>query len=369
MRTRDTVLEYQKVLDDAGTLSKDLDIVDPVSALDIEVEATNGSLGNKSNYLSDVITKIEIVDGSEVLYSCNLAQLQALQFFKTGKAPVMFYSEHASGAQRGNVRLLFGRHLWDTDYAFNGKAFRNPQIKITSNLAAVRAVSATDAFTTGSLLLSIAAKVMEGQTPPGQYLMTKEINSWTSGTSGDKRVELPTDKAWRMLLLRYWLQGQDCDTACSNLKLTADADKYVMLNRTTKQLDAEAYAQFGGIVWQHNIYRCNAATVRTVLTKEPRVLPVTLQISPYRFFGIPYAWNAQYALRVYDNTPTPVTTDEDIWTLQEGHQLHSVIPVVFGKLDDPASWFDPTGYGKIEAVLSEAAATAASVCLEQVRPS
>ena len=118
MKYRQNVQLYQETQKDTATKILDLDLPDPISALEIEVECTNGATSNKGNFISDIVTKLEVVDGAEVFYSVNMAQLQALQFFKTGKMPVMFPSEWGGGGQREQGWILFGRYLNDPEYVF-----------------------------------------------------------------------------------------------------------------------------------------------------------------------------------------------------------------------------------------------------------
>jgi len=369
MRYRDAVIEYQKALDDAGTLTKDLNIVDPVSAIYLEFEATNGTTSNKGNYISDVITKIEVVDGAEVLCSLNMSELEALYFYKTGRMPVMFPSEWASGVQRHGCYLLFGQHLWDTERSMDFTKFKNPQIKITSNLAAITAVSATTAFATGTLKGTIVAKVMEEAPKPSRYLMAKEIDSFTSAASGEKRVDLVVDYPYRMLMMRAWSQGYDIDEIVSDFKLTCDTDRFIPFNRKVKQLDAEAFAAFGVGRLKHDILCSHQDTVRLLFNKEPDTRPFYESITVPDIIGIDWQWSSNMKLSMYDANGVADTTDRQLTCVEEGHALHATLPVVFGKMADPSTWFNPASYAKVEAVLTQAVASAAvSIVLEQDRP-
>ena len=368
MRTRDFVVEYQKTLDDSGTLIKDMDIVDPVSALYLEFEGTNGSTDNKANWLSDVITKVEIVDGSEVLYSLNLSELEALHFYKLGKTPTLFPSEWADGTQRHGCFLLFGRHLWDQQFGMNFASLRNPQLKITTNIAAIRAASATDGFVSGTLKGTIIAKIMEDVSMPSKYLMAKEINSFTSA-SGEKRIDLPIDYIYRMLMLRVSARYSDIDLTLSDLKLTCDSDKFIFLNRKVKQLDAEAFAQFGASRLKHDIVASYNDNVEILHHKEPDCRVWSTKESPGEYIAISYQWSGRLRIMVYDAAGAAVATDRKLTMVEEGHSFHGTLPIPFGIMDREETWFDPAPYKKLEAVLTQATADhACQICLEQVRP-
>ena len=368
MRTRDAVIEYQKTLDNAGTLIKDMDLVDPVSALYLEFEATNGSISNLGNWLSDVITKVEIVDGSEVLYALNLSQLEALHFYKLGKTPPLFPSEWPDGTSRHGCLLLFGRYLWDQEYAMDFTKFRNPQLKITSNLAAITPVSATTAFITGSLKATIVAKMMENVGKPSKYLMSKQVDSFTTAT-GEKRIELPTDLIYRLMMLRVAARYSDIDLTISNLKLTCDTDKFIPFNRKVKQLDAEAFTLFGASRLKHDIFAAYNSEVEILHHKEPDCRIWGEQQVPGYYYLIAYQWSGRLKIRMFDHTGTSVGTAHKVNMVEEGHSLHGTLPIPFGIMSLPTTWFDPKPYKKIEAVLTQdTAAHACEICLEQERP-
>ncbi len=374
MRFRDAVLEYQKTLDDAGTLTKDLDLVDPVSALYLEFQATNYTTHNEDNFISDVITKIEIVDGSDVLYSLNQSELEALHFYKLGKTPPLFPSEWPStGKQRHGCYLLFGRYLGDPDFAVDFTKFRNPQLKITSNLAAISAVGAAGGFTTATLLGTIVAKVMEGATAPGKYLMAKELLSFTStsSNSAEERKELPLDYPYRMLMTRHWVEGSDINEVTDKLKLTADADKFIAFDRRVQQLDAEAFAQFGACRLKHDIERATGATVRALCNKELHWMPNNWVTNLPRIFSVYNEWSSQFYVQMFDVAGAGDATRRHLSGVETGHALHATLPIPMGLMDKPETWFDPTPYKKLELVFTSAASGVAGACAivaEQVRP-
>lgn len=368
MRTRDAVLEYRKTLDDTGTLIKDIDITDPISAFYLCFRGTNGSTSNKGNFLSDVITKVEIVDGAEVLYSLNLSQLEALQFYKTGITPGIFSSEWPDKGSRHNVYLLFGRHLWDTEFGFNPGRYTNPQLKITTNIAAIRAASATTAYTTGSLNASIVAKIMEDTPAPAQYLAAKEIDSFTAASSGDKRVDLPVDLPIRMMMFRAYEQLSDIDEIITDVKLTADADKFVLLNRKVKQMDAEALMQFGVARLKHDIFCSDLEAVRGFLNKEAEVDVYYDSESTATIVGVAYCWSNEIKLNIQTDAGAKDGTDRQYTLVEHGHALHATWPHVFGKLNDPNTWLNPRQWRKLEAVLTQDDADGVvEIVVEQVR--
>jgi len=368
MKTRDAVICYQETEKDTATAVKDLDLVEPISAIDLEVECTNGATSNKGNYISDIVTKVEIVDGSEVLYGLNMSQLEAMQFYKTGKLPTMFPSEWGGGVQRHKAKILFGRYLWDRDYNFDATRCTNPQLKVTFNKAVIRA-AAGDGFAIGdNILLTVVAKVFKDVPAAGKFLLQKQIENFTSVGSGEKRVDLPTDYVYRMLLLRFWLQGKDIDEIMSDAKLTCDTDAFIPFNRKVKQLDAEALEKFGASRLKHDIFCSHQETVRLLHNKEPDMRPFYQSNTIPDIVGIDYQWSSEMKLNMFDHAGAADTTDRKLTMVEEGHALHATLPVTFGRYDVPEDWFDPTVYKKLELVLTQLYAGAVcEIACEQVK--
>lgn len=370
MRTRDAVLLYQETQSsDASTKTIDLDLVDPVSALYIEAEATNGTTSNEDNWISDILTKIEVVDGSEVLASLTGHELEAMHFYKQGYPPVLYPSEWASGTQRHGAYLLFGRRLWDKLFAIDFTKFANPQLKITWNLAAVRAVSATTAFATGTLKLSVIAKVMEEFAAPGKYLMDKKILSFTGSSSSgaEERKELPVDLTYRMLMTRHYVEGSDLDEVTSDLKLTADADKVIAFDRKVKQLDAEAEARWGQIMLSHNIIRATGGTIRGLTNKETRFAFFPSVSTQFTDFAYTLMFSGGVLLE-HQVAGGGSSGTRRLWGTEWGHALYATLPILFGDPEDLETWLDPTFAKKLELIFtSGGTAGTCEIVAEQVR--
>lgn len=367
MKTRDAVLLYQEQQSsDESSKSVNLDIVDPVSALGFEFEAQNGTTNNQNNPLTMCIEKLEIVDGADVLASLSFEQAQALQFYKTGKQPQIRIDESGSDYTVIGCMILFGRYLWDREFALDLTKFKNPKLKLTWDLAAIRAVSATTAWATGTLKLSAWAKVMEDMTAPGRFLMAKEIESWTGATSGNKKHELPIDYVYRMLMLRTYLAGNDIDENISELKLSADTDKFIAFERYVKQLDAEMAQRFGNCVLWKRIHATSGDIVWVPQNKEPQVSlrPIAADVIPF----YDWAWSGRFRLYLEDYASAAIATDTEIHSTIEGHALHATLPIPMGVMDEPDTWFDPTPYKRLDLISTEAAAAANSIVAEQVRP-
>lgn len=368
MKTRDAVLHYQYTAKDTESKTLDLDITEPISAIELEFQCTNGATSNKDNFLSDIVTKIEVVDGSEVLFNLNLSQLEAMHFYKIGKMPAIFPSAWAAGQQRHNVSLFFGRYLWDRDYAFNCKSFKNPQLKVTFNKAAIRAASATGFATGDNIKLTAVAKCFADLPAPKEFLMQKQIENFTSSSSGEKRISFPIDYPYRMILARFWKQQKDIDEIMTDMKLTCDTDKFIPFNRKTQQLDAQAFAMFGAGRIKHDVFTANEIAFRLIFNKEPSIMGLVAETALADILNETYAWSSEGKYELYTHAGVADSTDRKISIVEEGHAPHATLPIPFGRLMNPEDWFNPKEFEKVELVLTQAVADAVcEIAAEQVR--
>lgn len=373
MRTREHEIVYQETQSsDKTSKTWDLKYTDPITALYLEFEAVNGTTSNKGNFISDIITKVEIVEGSKPLYSLSQIELESLFFYKTKKAPVLFPSEHGSGIQRHGVYILFGRYLKDRQFAFNCAMYKNPQLKISWDLGAVQTVSATTAFATGTLKITAVAIVMEDTPVPTLFLSAREVDTFTMVTSGSKRVEMYTDYPWRLLMLKSYLQQKDIDECIERIKLDCDAGKFVPFdNRYVKQLDAEALAEFGLCVFKHDIFQKHQSAFREINNKENHGRWATFADANGYIVNVEYEWSSEGKLDILSNAGVALASDVKLTGMEAGHAPHATVPIPFGVMEDPETWFNATKYGKIDLYLyapSSGAAGVSSVVLEQVRP-
>ena len=132
MRLRKTYLIEDFSISGTGTKTLDLDFTDPVRALII------GFYGKRYDHtdtneplLLDDIDKIEIVDGSDVLYSTSGTEAGAVQLYHTGKRPFLAMTLNSTLTNRNQIKILFGRDEADGEFGLDCTKFTNPQLKIT----------------------------------------------------------------------------------------------------------------------------------------------------------------------------------------------------------------------------------------------
>jgi len=365
MKYRQNELYHQQALDDTGTKIIDLNFKDPLSAIGLQFEGTNGGTSNKGNWMSDVVTKIEIVDGSDVLLSLSLKQAQALQAYQTGKMPYINWEEGASGTGKDEVMLLFGRQLWDPEYYLDLSKFSNPQLKITTDEDIIRAMGATG-WLTGSFKVSITAFIIaEGAAAAKAFIMSKEVYNFTATTSGDEHVDLPKDYPFIGLMLNSTIRGSDCHELISKFKLSCDSDKFVPLDQYTKFYQEQHENRINPFMVRALLFRKNGETVNFPIYYNPRFtgIPGTLGQS----ISTGWIWSGNMNLQLSDGSGSAVTSESTIRACFIGGSPQNSIYVPFGLLENPESYFNAAEWNEIKLILTQAAAGAVKVTLRQLR--
>lgn len=365
MKYRDNEVYHELALDDTGTKQIDLNFNDPLSALTFQFLGTNGGTSNKDNWMSDVITKIELVDGSDVLCSASLKQLQALHAYQTQQMPYINYEEGASKCGRDEVTLFFGRWLWDTLYFMDLRKFSNPQLKITTDEDVIRAMGATG-WLSGSFKVSIVAHVMEDDALASQgFFMNKEIYNFTSGTSGNEYVELPRDYPYAGLMVMSTIKQSDIYELIDTLKISCDSDKFVPVDRYIHDLLREYEHQNPPLDLRCVFYRAGDEEPQFPIYYNPRASLLCSAKGNIAASG--WQWSGNMNLMLVDDDGAAASAQQ-VWAHIVGTSPHCSVLHRFGILNDPATHFDPTMWKKVELILHQAAAGAVKIVLQQLRP-
>jgi len=364
---REVYVEDGKVLDDSGTVTIDIDVLDPIAQLEVYVKANNGSTSNQANHLHDCVSKVELVDGSDVLWSLSMLKGQALNFYEMKTMPVFNITEWENDGFRETVMLNFGRSVYDRDLAFLARNFRNPQLKVTWNLSAVSTVSASTAFVSGSGRLSVIARTNPNASGARGFLMAKDLYSWTTASSGDEVTELPGDYPYRFLVVRSYEAGNDFRENIDKLKLTCDQDKVVIFDTYPDRLSEQNHMQFGPAYEGGKIKRTNSDVVYTHIM-EPLQVAIGNR-DDYEDFHMSHYWSGNFMLRVWNHSTGGFeTVDKRGWYMVDGQYFHSTLCWPFGNPQTIEEWFDPRPYGSVKLKASQAQdGAAASVILQQYR--
>lgn len=229
MNHRNASILSHEDISTAGTKTMDISLKDIVSRLNIQVKATNTNVAPTA-HPAKILSKIEVVDGSDVLWGLSGQELLALQFYNTGRTPLVINNYLNDVMNIVNYEIYFGRHLYDPVLGLDPAKFRNPQLKITHNKASGGSVP--DAAT-----LEVTADVFDQkEVKPIGWLMAKENVSYTLSASANEYIDLPTDHVMRKLMVMSLSYGKQPWEQYNELKLSEDNDKKVPIDDKTSDL-------------------------------------------------------------------------------------------------------------------------------------
>ena len=365
MLYRNVELYFEQSLDNDGTKIIDLRTSDPISAIRLNFKGKNGATHNKDHRLNDVITKIELVDGSDQLLSLSLKEAQALEYRRTGKMPYMRIGENGGGINEESTLILFGRYLWDPEIYMDLTKFKNPQLKITSNITGAGGV-AVDAWATGELKVTIdLLTIQEGAAAAAGFMMAKNIYGFTSGASGDEHIDMPIDYPYVGLMMRAFAAGNDVNENIEKLKINCDAGKFIPFEKYVKDLYRIEEEDLGAAELRYYIFRKHGETVTHDLNHDP-IIALTPSVAG-RIAGASWSWSSRFYLLLTDAAGGAIAAEELIELVVKGSCPHSTVHLPFGLRADPATYFDPTKFGDIDLVLTQDNISAVSIVLEQLR--
>lgn len=223
MNYRHAVLLAEGDLGASGTKIIDNFGADPISRLSVVFRPVGGS-NTPAAHPAASVSKIELVDGSDVLFSLSGYQTQAINILRAPKPHPQVIHFFTGGTPQTPFHLDFGRHLWDEVLAFDPNKFTNPQLKFTWD------ETAWDG-TCGSHGFSVHAHVFdEKKISPTGFLMKKEVKAYTPTSDGYEYTDLPLDFPHRALFLQGFCAGGGIRAIMKEARLDEDNDKRIVID-------------------------------------------------------------------------------------------------------------------------------------------
>jgi len=354
-----TVLAREAVAAD-GTKVIDLNLADPVSRFEICYESTAVGSGQADHHAAKCVTKIELVDGSDVLYSLSGQEAQAVDFYHNRKEPAN-QSKYLVGYNAEMVfNMNFGRFLWDPTMAFDPGKFTNPQLKITIDLGA-GGVQSVAGF------LTVVAHIFDGKTvTPTGFLMHKEIKNYGLGSASHEYTDLPTDYPYRKLFIAAQTEDVEMTGLLNTIKLSEDNDRKIPFNLTAKEL-------LRYIVGQCPIYRESlilsaggpSANFYCTPCHNIKAVATSFEVSNNPYTITLHSGDGGKGIIYGEGTLTNM-----IITV-EGYAPHGAMEIPFGLQDDPADWYDVTALGSLRldilSITGRTTADLVQIFLQQLR--
>ena len=338
------------------TVVIDINIKDVISLIVLTLEGLNATAAMIAP-LARAITKVELVDGADVLFSLNGEEAEALDWYNHGGRFRANYNYQMNGGTcKRFIGLNFGRFLWDQLYAFDPKRFNNPQLRVTLD-------SGVAANTCASLYLTAHANIFDSE-PAGLrgFFMAKQLKQWTMASAAHNYTDLPLDYSYRALFLRAALAGTESNQCVSNIKLSEDQDKrilfdddpFILYSTLLGDLPKVKEAYFFATSASERLMYIAATTGVTATGNE---------------------WGAtatNYGTAFYDGDGGALkticsTTGMNTQVHVEGYIPHAVFKLPFGNPQTPEDWYDVRGIGNLKADITGGAAAQGYLFLEQVR--
>lgn len=321
---RTAVLLDAETATTAATKIVDIDMSEVISRLRVEFKATNNG-STPTAHPANMISKMEVVDGSDVIYSLSGLEANALQILDEGKQPyeTVDYLDNNMAIMVWNIN--FGRWLWDPELALDPKKFRNLQLKITHNLALGGA--APDAAT-----LSVFADVFdEKAVSPKGFLMAKEVKSYSLTSSAEEPTDLPTDYAIRKLMLMSLSAAKQPWEQYNKVKLTEDKGRKLVI-------DSIKTSDLLKITPGNNYIR---ETIRGAIASAARTFYITgtqdVQVSmiPMQVAATGYSCDYSYGGTVALTTTNSINID----AIVTGKAPHGALVYPFGDQENMTDWY------------------------------
>ena len=367
MRNREVYLFEDETMGVAATRIVNLDFSNPVVALDFHCRGkrTDEDQAQKQYLMSEGVTKIEIVDGSDVLFSMDMREAMGLQRYANNEVPKMLIDVVTNGMQDAHVKIRFGRDDSDQEWMLDPRKFVNPQVKITYNMP-VGALG----YVAGQQTMTLKATVCENAiSDPVGFLMSKHIYQWAKGTTGDETIDMPRDFLYRLLMLRVYDGVFSTHSEFSRWKLSCDIDRFVPFEIAGDDLGFKERERYG-----------LGSQVSGSMGDAPRQNwiwhPFGLSQGMAMFgcgSGLGLYNRGSSPWRNLPSLPNDASIENNRYTEWNcfGYEFNNCLPYPFGNLVDAQEFFDPTSYKSVRLMITQANhgdGLDSGVVLQQVRP-
>jgi len=358
MKTRDVYIANAQTLADSATVTFPISMLGKIQHIRAQYKATNGATSNTVGKLCSLVSKIEVMDGSDVICSLSMREMQAFNCFNNGRMPFKDLSGGAGVVITDEAIINFGRFLGDRAYYLDAARFNNPQIRLTHAFA----VSATVGIATGTGKLSLIARVIEDGAPPYQgFIMRKEVKSWTTAASGDESTILDRSYPYVGLLVSALKTTIVPDTIITNLKLSVDSDRFIVYNLSGTDAFADIVNRYGLF---REKFRPLTDTAATWLSDLFYQTGAVMSKPGATAKSVTTAVTAESVTTAATTGGTADATEIEV----SGNGPHAALYLPFGDGRTPEDWLNPAGMGELKLILTQGVVSGAgTICTEQVR--
>lgn len=335
----------------------DININDPISSLVLLTRGLNAS-ATMTAAICKCLSKVELVDGSDVIISLDGYELEALDWYHNKGRVRSNWNAALNGSTWDRaIGINFGRFLWDRMYAFDPTKFNNPQLRVTIDVdGGGNAVS--------SFYLAVEANIFDERIPELRgVLMAKELKQWTMASTVHEYTDLPTDYPYRALYLRAFVLGTEPNQCISNIKLSEDTDKKIPIDSNASELMRALYDKYPRVV-EHYYFAAGTSTKYIYCMPSTRVIAQVLTWAA--------AAGAAKDFAAYDGDGGRLqvigSAGGNVQVRIEGDAPHCTYEIPFGLKDDPDDAYDVTRIKSLRADITGGATAVGYLFLQQYRP-
>lgn len=347
MNQRLAIVLSEETIIPASTKVIDLDMSDIVSRIQInlEVERDGTVLGA---HPAATISNIELVDGSDVLFSMSGKQAQALDYYQNGVMPFNAITDRTGNDCITCFNINFGRFLFDEVLAFDPKKFNNPQLKITHNYQQCGG-------TPGAARLDVRAFLFDEKKPaPTGFLMSKEFYQFTSGADGTYHsVDMPSDHITRRFMIMATAAGYFVQQVVNEIRLSEDNQKRIPYDTKVWQL-LKTLRQMYPRIHEYGHFAFLAATKAIYMSPTQDIV---MNAVPDTVTNITSVSTIPTKMPITSD----ITADGAVVVQISGYDPHYSFVVPLGKPDDMADWYDLTKVGNLKMRLKAGSAGTSGV--------
>lgn len=339
----------------SGTEIIDIRVKDPITALRFYCRFT-ATTGERIAPDLDVMSKIEIVDGSDVLFSLSGTELAAHHFYEGGNFLYITAGNLLNDGARFALQINFGRFFRDPLLALDPSRHRNPQLRVTWNVATPQALGS-------AFQMQVIAEVFDEKIiSPIGFLRTTEFKSYSPGATSYEYTDLPTDLVIRKLYLQTKEFGTAATQQLTDIKLSEDNDKKIPFD-----MDDESWAHLCAMLY---------GSIMQNFWAQTRGVTGNVYGAPCKYETVAGINTTDYiGGRIVGMTGGLFTFACDVTTdimngIFSGFLPYFVWCYPFGDEKDPEDWYDPSGVGSLRLRVQSGSASSGAtfnIMLQQLR--
>jgi hypothetical protein len=226
-------LTAEAVASRQNTIIVDLPEKDFLSQILVKVHTLNPACTTGLMPVFHFVKRLEVIDGSDVLYSLTGPEAQAISYYRgrTNVNPAGL--RWASTDVFDMFYIRFNRFPGDTKYLLNMSKLSNPQLRITYDNTVVniegKAYDVNAA--TPTVRYTVVCDVLRG-TPPsnytGKFISSREVYNWSYVVTGTEFIDIPrTDPIFGIGIRASYSTSCMTDTFMDRIRLNINNQEWI----------------------------------------------------------------------------------------------------------------------------------------------